>query len=337
MPHSSLGQELSPPTLKDVRDAAYTLQGISTLTPLLENTEVNAALGGRLLIKCENMQRTGAFKFRGAYNRIFQMDKAQKKRGAITYSSGNHAQGVALAARVLGTSALIVMPKDAPPAKIAATRALGAEVVFFDRDTQSSDAVVQALCAKTGRIIVPPSEDRRILAGGGTVALEILDQATGADIDSVLVPCGGGGVTAATAIVMQALSPDTQVFGAEPELFDDTRRSLIAGKRLENPKGRKTICDAIMTPTPNALTFSINQELLAGVVTATDSDVRAAMLFAFEHFKTVIEPGAAVGLAAILNGQADIKGKTVVVVITGGNVDVDNFTAALGAAQKTRG
>lgn len=323
MTNTVMDQDLSPPTLEEVKAAAQTLHGHATRTPLLENTEVNGLLGGRLLLKCENMQRTGAFKFRGAYNRISQMDAAQKKRGTITYSSGNHAQGVALAAQILGTTALIVMPKDAPEAKVAATRILGAEVVFFDRLTQASGDVVSALQQETGRIIVPPSEDRRILAGGGTVALEMLEQ--GPTLDQVLVPCGGGGLTAATAFVMSEMSPNTQVYGSEPALFDDTRRSLIAGERVANPKGQKTICDAIMTPTPNALPFSINRRLLAGVVTATDAEVRAAMLFAFEHFKVVIEPGAAVGLAAVLTRKTDIVGKIIAVVITGGNVAADVF------------
>jgi len=228
------------------------------------------------------------------------------------------------------------MPSDVPQAKIDATRALGADVAFFDRDTQASAVVVRDLQQTTGRIHVPPSEDRRILAGGGTVALEILDQARDlkAVPDSVLVPCGGGGITAATAYVMSELSPKTAVFGAEPALFDDTRRSLIAGERVTNATGQKTICDAIMTPTPNALTFSINRALLAGVVTATDSEVRTAMLFAYQHFKIVIEPGAAVGLAAILNGQSNIKDKTIAVVITGGNVDPASFCAAI-TSEKT--
>jgi len=335
MDNALLDQDKNAPSLEDIHAAALRLQGISIPTPLLENVEVNALLGGRLLLKCENMQRTGAFKFRGAYNRIAQMDAAQKQRGVITYSSGNHAQGVALAAKIRDTTALIVMPGDVPQAKIAATRALGAEVVFFDRDRQVSDDVVQQLCVETSRIIVPPSEDRRILAGGGTVALEILDHT--AKIDTVLVPCGGGGITAATALVMHECAPKTQVFGAEPALFDDTRRSLLAGERLTNPKGQKTICDAIMTPTPNALTFMINQKLLAGVVTASDDEVCRAMLFAFEHFKIVIEPGAAVGLAAILSGQTAIQGKTIAVILTGGNVDIDSFSAALTRAQNSRG
>ncbi len=327
-------QLLNAPTLDEVRTAAKTLAGVIIPTPLLQNPEVNARLGGTLLIKNEAMQRTGAFKFRGAYNRISQMDPGQKARGVVTYSSGNHAQGVAMAANLLGTSALIVMPSDVPQAKMDQTRALGAEIVTFERGEVASDDVVARLRAETGRIIVPPSEDRRILAGAATVSLEIIQQAD-RPIDAVLVPCGGGGLTAASAIVMNALSPATQVFGVEPALFDDTRRSLAAGERLANPKGQKTICDAIMTPIPNALTFSINQTLLTGVLTVTDDEVRAAMLFAFENYKIVVEPGGAVGLAAVLSGKIDIKGKTIAVVITGGNIDPDRFAAALSAARQS--
>jgi threonine dehydratase len=321
-----------PVDLYDIRQAAEALEGVASRTPLLESVDVNQRLGGRLLIKAESMQRTGAFKFRGAYNCIRQLSSAEKERGAITYSSGNHAQGVALAARLLGTSALIVMPSDVPEAKMQATRDLGAEITTFDRDTQSSDDVVERLRLETGRVIVPPSADARVLAGAGTVALEMLEQAE--NMDAIVVPCGGGGLTAATAVVMRALSPGTKVFAAEPALFDDTKRSLEAGLRVKNPVGQRTICDAIMTPTPGALTFPINLDLLAGGVVASDDEVRAAMLFAFEQFKIVVEPGAAVGLAAILSGRIDITGKTIATVVTGGNIDAARYTALIGKSAK---
>jgi len=320
-----------PVTLGDVAEAAGALRDIVCRTPLLENADVNAALGGRLLIKAECTQRTGAFKIRGAYNCIRQLSEAERARGAITYSSGNHALGVALAAQLLGSSALIVMPSDVPPAKMAAVRALGAEIATFERDSESSDAVVERLRARTGRIVVPPSADPRVLAGAGTVALEMHEQAQelGAVPDAVLVPCGGGGLTASTAVVMRALSQATSVYAAEPELFDDTRRSLSAGKRIPNPKGRRTICDAIMTPIPNDVTFPINLDLLAGGLVASDEEVRAAMGFAFEHYKIVVEPGAAVGIAAVLSGGIDIKGKTIAVIVTGGNIAPARFYTLL--------
>lgn len=314
-----------PVSLDDIRRAAPLLAGVVHRTPVLENAEVNAMLGGRLLLKAENFQRTGAFKIRGAYHRMSQMTVAERARGAITYSSGNHALGVARAAQLLGSSALIVMPCDVPPAKMQAVRDLGAEIVMFERDQQDSGDVVSRLQAETGRVEVPPSA--QVLAGAGTAALELLDDA--GPLDAVLVPCGGGGLTAATAVVMAESAPHTQVFAAEPTLFDDTRRSLEAGERIANPRGQRTICDAIMTPIPNAVTFPINQALLAGGVTASDAEVRAAMRFAFEHFKIVTEPGAVVGLAAILNGRVDIAGHSIATVITGGNISATRFAMLL--------
>jgi threonine dehydratase len=317
-----------PVTLHDIRTAAHALAGIVVRTPVLENADVNALLGGQLLLKAENFQRTGAFKIRGAYNRISNLTPDERARGTVSYSSGNHALGLARAAKILGSSAIIVMPSDAPAAKIAATRALGAQIVTFDRDTERSADVVAQIQSQTGRIEVPPSAHGQVLAGAGTAALELLEDA--GELDTVLVPCGGGGLTAATAVVMAAASPKTQVLAAEPALFDDTRRSLEARERLANPVGQRTICDAIMTPIPNDVTFPINLDLLAGGVTATDEDVRAAMRFAFEHFKIVTEPGAVVGLAAVLNGQIDIKNKTVAAFITGGNIDISRFSALIG-------
>ncbi len=317
-----------PVTLEDIRNAAFALEGVVVRTPVLENADVNAMLGGRLLLKAENFQRTGAFKIRGAYNRILNLTPIERARGTVSYSSGNHALGLARAAQMLGSSAMIVMPSDAPAAKMAATRALGAEVVTFDRDTERSADVVAHIQSQTGRIEVPPSAHGQVLAGAGTAALELLEDA--GELDTVLVPCGGGGLTAATAVVMAEASPKTQVFAVEPALFDDTRRSLEAGERRANPVGQRTICDAIMTPIPNNVTFPINLELLVGGVTATDDDVRTAMRFAFEHFKIVTEPGAVVGLAAVLNGQIDIRDRTVATVITGGNIDTARFSALIG-------
>lgn len=321
-------------TLELIEDAASALEGVAIKTPLLENLDINELLSGRLLIKTENLQRTGAFKIRGAYNRIRQMSDDEKQRGVITYSSGNHAQGVALAANVFGTSALIVMPADAPPAKVSSTEALGAKVTTYDRDTESSDDVVDRIIAETGRIRVPPSGDTRGLAGAGTVALELFHQSKdmNADLDAVLVPCGGGGLTAAMAFTMQQLSPGTAVYAVEPNQFDDTKKSLQVGHRVKNPTGRRTICDAIMTPTPNEQTFEINKELLAGGLSVTDEAVKDAMLFAYHHYKLVIEPGAAVGLAAVLSKEIDITGKTIAIVATGGNIDHARFSTLLAEA-----
>jgi threo-3-hydroxy-L-aspartate ammonia-lyase len=322
-----------PITLDDVTDAQKALAGVVNRTPLLENPEVDTRLGGRLLIKAENMQRTGAFKIRGAYNCIRQLDAAQKAAGVLTYSSGNHAQGVALAASLLGTDALIVMPDDVPDAKMQATRALGARIVTFSRDDDFSDDVVERLRGETGRTVVPPSADPRVLAGAGTVAIELHEQAAalGATPDAVLVPCGGGGLTAASAIVMHDLSPETRVYAIEPEGFDDTCRSLAAGQRVGNPRGRRTICDAIMTPIPNTLTFPINLALLAGGLVVGDAEVRHAMRFAFDHYRIVVEPGAAVAIAAVLSGRIDILDKVIVTVVTGGNIDAARFCGLVNA------
>lgn len=328
-------QQLYAPTLADIQDAATALSGVAIRTPLLENPEVNTRLGGRLLIKAENAQRTGAFKIRGAYNRICQLDEAAKTRGVIAYSSGNHGQAVALAASLVGTSALIVMPADASAVKMDRIRQLGGKIVTYDRASELGDDAARRIQIKTNRVMVPPSEDCRVMAGAGTVPLELYHQATACDatLDAVLVPCGGGGLTAVTAIVMAALSPATQVYAAEPELFDDTYRSLLAGKRLANPKGRKTICDAIMTPTPGKTTFSINKSHQVRALPVSDDQVCAAMKCAFDDYKTVVEPGAAVGLAAVLSGKIDIKGKTIAAIITGGNVDTTKYCTALSVAE----
>lgn len=316
-----------PITLKDIHAAAEGLDGVTVRTPLLENRDVNAALGGRLLIKAENTQRTGAFKIRGAYWRMLNMTADERACGAITYSSGNHALGVARAAQILGSSALIVMPGDAPAAKVEAVRALGAEISTYDRDTEDYNDVVDRLRRETGRVQVPPSAHPQVLAGAGTVTLEIFQQASdlGEPPDAILTPCGGGGLTASAAVAAHELSPDTQVYAVEPELFDDTRRSLVAGERLANPKGIRTICDSIMTPMPNEVTFPINHALLAGGLVASDDEVRRAMRFAFEHYKIVVEPGAAVGIATVLSGRIAIEGRTIATVVTGGNIDARRF------------
>lgn len=317
-----------PVSLDDVRSAQAVLADVVVRTPVLENADVNAMLGGRILLKAENFQRTGAFKIRGAYHRILNLTSKERARGTVSYSSGNHALGLARAAQMLDSSAVIVMPSDVPAAKMNATRSLGAEIVTFDRDTENSFDVVARIKSQTGRIEVPPSAHGQVLAGAGTAALELFEDAP--VLDAVLVPCGGGGLTAATAVVMAEASPQTQVYAAEPALFDDTCRSLAAGKRLANPVGRRTVCDAIMTPIPNEVTFPINLDLLSGGVTASDADVRLAMRFAFEHFKIVTEPGAVVGLAAVLSGQVAIKNKTIATVITGGNIDLARFAALTG-------
>ena len=323
-----------PVSLDAMRAAARAVGNAVIRTPVLENRDVNAMLGGRLLLKRETLQRTGAFKIRGALHRMLGLSVAERARGVVTYSSGNHALGLARAAHLTGSSAVIVMPADAPQAKIDAVRTSGAEVVPFARDSEDSAEVVAGIVDRTGRIEVPPSAHPQVLAGAGTAALELLEDA-GGPLDAVLVPCGGGGLTAATAVAVADASPRTQVFAAEPALFDDTRRSLEAGQRIAKPKGHRTICDAIMTPIPGAMTFAINRALLAGGVTATDAEVRAAMRFAFKHFKLVTEPGAVVGLAAILAGRVPIAGRSLATILTGGNIDSARFCALTGPEPAT--
>jgi threonine dehydratase len=331
---ASSERTLTEPTLADIEDAARRLRGMAVVTPLLESPSLNARLGGRLLVKAEPMQRTGSFKFRGAYNRLCRLDGDAKRRGVVAYSSGNHAQGVAAAAQILGIPAVIVMPADAPAIKIRNTRSYGAEVVTYDRFTESREAIGQKICAERGATLVPPFDDPYIIAGQGTVGLEIVDQAQtlGARLDAVLAGCSGGGLIAGTAIAIAAKAPGTKVYVVEPQGFDDTGRSLRSGKREKNDPAARSICDALLAPTPGEITFPINSRLLAGGLSVTDDEVKQAMAAAFLELKLVVEPGGAVGLAAVLSGKFSIRDKTVAVICSGGNVDPATFADALRAA-----
>ena len=321
------------PTYDDVVAAAEQIAGHAVMTPLLESPLLNEKLGGRLLVKAECLQRSGAFKFRGAYNRISRFVDAQRKAGVVAFSSGNHAQGVARVARMLNVPAVIVMPTDAPEIKLANTRAYGAEVVMYDRETESREEIGERLAAERKATLVPSYDDPFIIAGQGTVGLEIAAQAREMDakLDAVIVPCGGGGLISGCALALFEECPKAKLFAAEPEGFDDTARSLAAGERLCNDPGGKTFCDALVLPTPGALTFSINRRLLAGGFALGDAETARAMKAAFQYLKLVVEPGGAVALAAALTGAYDCRGKTVSVVCSGGNVDPGVFAAALGA------
>ena len=325
----------SAPTIEDVRAAAMRLAGQAVLTPLLEAPALNARLGGRLLIKAEPLQRTGSFKFRGAYNTLSQLDAEQRRRGVVTWSSGNHAQGVAAAAQLLGVPALIVMPSDAPAIKIANTRGYGAEVVLYDREREEREAIGTKIAEQRGAVIVAPYDDPNVIAGQGTCGLEIAAQAKAkeARLDAVLVCCGGGGLTAGCATALTAESPGTQIYAVEPEAFNDTGRSLAAGERLANAPGGKSFCDALLAPIPGELTFAINRRLVSGGLSVSDREVAAAMAVAFSELKLVVEPGGAVALAAVLSGKIPIKNRTVAVVASGGNVDRETFAAALQQAR----
>ena len=314
-----------PITMEDVKNATQNIKGTAVVTPLQENQTVNELLGGRLLVKAENLQVTGAFKIRGAYNRLFHMSEKEKKNGVVAYSSGNHALGLAFAAKAYGCNATIVMPSDAPNDKVNAVSAAGAEVVFYDRDTEKSSDLIAKVIIKTGKIEVPPSAHPLVLAGSGTAALEVFDEFED-KIDKILVPCGGGGLTASTAIVANDLSSETEVFAVEPEGFDDTFKSLALGTPTPNKIGIKTICDSIMTPVPNDFTFSINKQLLSGGIVVSDESVKRAMAFCFHHFKLVCEPGGVVGVAAVMERPSIIKNQTVATYITGGNINQKRFS-----------
>ncbi len=287
--------------------------------------------GGRLLFKVESLQRTGSFKIRGAYNRLVQLDARQRDAGVVAFSSGNHAQGVAAAARMLGISATIVMPSDAPRVKLENTRALGAEVVLYDRVRESREQIAMKLASGRGATLVPAFDDPHVIAGQGTVGLELMQQAAELDLtpDQVLVPCSGGGLVSGSAIAIRALAPAAAVYGVEPEAFDDTRRSLAAGTLLKNPPEARSICDALQSSPPGKLTFAINRELLAGILTVSDAEVETAMARAFRELRLVVEPGGAVALAAALAGRVPLAGRTTAIVLSGGNVDAATFVAAL--------
>ncbi|MDH3673514.1 MAG: threonine/serine dehydratase [Gammaproteobacteria bacterium] len=314
---------MKPPQFKDIFEADRLLRTHARRTPLLESVLLNEKLDGRLLIKAEALQHTGSFKFRGAYTKISRIDPHIRPRGVVAYSSGNHAQGVAAAARLHGIPSVIVMPSDAPRIKIENTRAYGAEVVLYDRYSESRERLAENLAEQRNAILIRPYDDTDIIAGQGTVGLELATQARelAVSVDTLLCPCGGGGLIAGCALALQTESPSTEILAVEPEGFDDTARSLVAGKRLSNAEDAESFCDALVVPQPGELTFAINSRLVQGGLAVSDLQTAAAMAQAFHHFKLVVEPGGAVALAAVLSGKFAIQGKTVVVVCSGGNVD----------------
>lgn len=315
------------PTAADVDAAARRLAGVALRTPLVTSPALDAATGARVFLKAEMLQRTGSFKFRGAYNKLAQIPPAQRAGGVVAYSSGNHAQGVAAAAALLGMPALIVMPADAPRAKRERTAALGAEVVLYDRVREDREAIARELAAKRNATLVPPYDDPQIIAGQGTAGCEIVEDLAGLGLapDVVAVTASGGGLTAGIALAVKARVPQARVFTAEPENFDDHARSFRSGRRETNAAPTGTICDALMARTPGELTFAINRALVGEGVCASDEEVARAVAFAFRELKLVVEPGGAVALAALMAGKVDIAGKVAVAVLSGGNVDPDLF------------
>jgi threonine dehydratase len=317
-----------PITLDDVRDAAARLKGVAHRTPVLRSRTLDEIVGAEVHLKCENFQRVGAFKFRGAYNAASRLDPEQLARGIVTYSSGNHAQAVALAARELGTTAVIVMPEDAPSSKRAATLGYGAEIVTYDRYTGDRVAIGEALAAERGLALIPPYEHPHVMAGQGTAALELIEE-VGA-LDAVITPVGGGGLIAGSATVVKGLHPGARVLGVEPEAGDDTKRSLEAGRRVSIPVPR-TIADGQALHTPGELTFSVNRRLVDGIALVGDDEIRDAMRFAFERLKIVVEPSGATPLAALLTGRLGPLQRRVGVIISGGNVDAGRFAELCGS------
>lgn len=322
------------PTVADVRDARKALAGLAVETPLLESELLNEELGFRLIVKPEVLQRSGSFKFRGAYNRISRIPEADRAKGVVAFSSGNHGQGVAYAARMFKMPATIVMPADAPQMKVANVKAYGGTVVLYDRLKEDRTEIGRRIAAETGATLVRPFDDRFVIAGQGTIGLEIADQmrARNAKADVVLVPTSGGGLVSGVALALNAESPDTKVFAVEPEGSDDTTRSLAAGKPVANEPGGSALCDALLVPQPGEITFAINRKLLAGGFAVPDARVLAAMAVAFRHFKIVVEPSGAVGLAVALGERERFRGQTVVAVASGGNVDPALYIRALAGA-----
>ncbi len=320
------------PKPSDVRGAAERLAGHAVETPLLRANALDELIGGRLLLKAEPLQRTGSFKFRGACNRLLQLDPAAKARGVVTYSSGNHAQAVAAAARLVGVPAVIVMPRDAPEVKIAGTRRHGAEIVLYDRASEAREALGKRIAEERGATLVKPYDDFNVIAGQGTVGHEIVGQckAFGCRPDAVVVPAGGGGLMAGTSLAIADAWPETRLHTAEPQGYDDHAMSFEQGRRVGVSGARgQSFCDALLALKPGALTFPINVERVHSGVAVSDAEVGAAMRAAFLHLKLVVEPGGAVALAAVLAGKIVTAGRTVVAVLSGGNVDPATFRAVL--------
>lgn len=323
-----------PVTLDDVRDAAAQIKGVAHRTPVMRSRTLDALVGAEVFVKCENLQRVGAFKFRGAYNAVSRLSPEQLARGIAAYSSGNHAQAVALAARELGSSAVILMPVDSPRSKMDAVLGYGAEVVTFDRYTDDRTALAVALAADRGLTLIPPYEHPQVIAGQGTAALELFEEV--GELDLLLVPVGGGGLIAGSATTAKGLHPGIRVVGVEPEAGDDTKRSLAAGHRVSIPVPR-TIADAMSADVPGELTFSINRRLVDEIVLVSDDELRTAMRFAFERMKLVMEPTGASGVAALLAGRLAVPPARIGVIVSGGNVGADRFAELVSSGRVSSG
>ncbi len=314
--------------LADIQDAAKRLEGVAVRTPLIENPTLNAIAGGRVLLKAECLQSTGSFKIRGAYNTLSRLSADAAERGVVAFSSGNHAQGVARAGQLLNIDTHIVMPADAPASKRENTARLGGNIVDYDRYSEDREAIARALAAERQAVIVPSFDHPDIIAGQGTAGLEIAEQAAaiGTEPTQAVICCGGGGLSAGCAIAMQSLLPGVRLYTSEPAAYDDTAQSLAAGRRMAVDTSVPSICDALLTPSPGELTFDILKGRVTAGLVVDESEVRAAMRFAFRELKLVIEPGGAVALAAVLSGKLETAGEVTAVMLSGGNVDSALFS-----------
>ena len=320
-----------PVSYQDVADAADRIRPLVVETPLLEVADLSEAIGGRFFVKCENLQRTGSFKLRGGMNALASLSPEDRAKGVVAYSSGNHAQGVAAAARHFGVAATIIMPEDAPVIKRDNTQALGATVVTYDRYSESREALGRKIQAETGAILIPPYDYLPTMVGQGTSAIEVTNQlrAKGLSLDTAIICCGGGGLAGGSALVYSTTFPHAKVWAAEPATHDDTTRSLIAGTRLSNDPDARSICDAIVTPTPGEVTFPILQACGVEGRSASDADVLDAVGFAAKRMKLVVEPGGAIALAVARTHLAHLHGQTVVAYLSGGNIDPEMLARAM--------
>ncbi len=319
------------PTYQTILKAAATIKPVAVRTPLLESPALNKILGYRFFIKAETLQKTGSFKFRGAFNALSSLTDQQRRDGVFAYSSGNHAQGVALAAKMMGVKATILMPKDTPPIKLTNTKSYGADVITYDRYTESREDIGATIAAEKNLTLIKPYDNPYVISGQGTVGLEIHEQLKDLDItaNAIVAPCGGGGLTSGIALATAELSPATTVFAAEPHNYDDTARSLELNERVANDTEQKSLCDAIVTPMPGEITFPILQACNAKAISVTDDQAKHAMWAAFHYFKLVVEPGGAVAIASALQQKLPATNKVVVAVASGGNTDQALFSNIL--------
>lgn len=317
--------------LDDIVQAAARLKGVAIETPLLSSAILNERLDAEVFIKPECLQHIGAFKFRGAYNRLCQLDAAQRSHGAVAFSSGNHAQGIAYAAKLLGMDATIVMPSDAPQIKKQGTERLGASIRLYDRATESREQIAADIAAATGAVLVPAFDDVDVIAGQGSCGLEIVQQlaAQGRVPDAVLSPCGGGGLLAGLSTAIRESVPATRIYGVEPEHYDDHSLSKRAGERVKIDPQHTTSCDALMATQPGEITWAINSKTVDDFLVVSEQEIARAISFAFRYLKLVVEPGGAVALAALLAGKIEVEGECIAIVLSGGNMDGESLAQCL--------